>query len=230
MLIKEIEFKVAGTTFDNEDRKNRQDVIKDILKTYKENDYFDKSDLWNGYTNKEIEDYLEEPFEYENVAFPAILKGEKYKNEDCIAIYMQDYYEEEHKIGYVPKNMLEEVSNWLNKGLNVSGSLYVTGGRYKEYDNEEDKVVIRELDTYGAKVKLFFSNEEKQNKDAKIQNNSNEKITLLLLNLVGFVGVGGLHDFYLKKYTRACIKLITINWFGIGTIIDLIKIINNNYN
>lgn len=56
-----------------------------------------------------------------------------------------------------------------------------------------------------------------------------EKKTAMLLCCLGFVGIGGIHDFYLGKIGSGIIKIITINWFMIGTIIDLIKISTGSY-
>lgn len=61
-----------------------------------------------------------------------------------------------------------------------------------------------------------------------ITSDKNKK-TALYLCLLGFLGIGGIHDFYLGKIGSGCIKLITANWFFIGTILDLIKISSGGY-
>lgn len=55
------------------------------------------------------------------------------------------------------------------------------------------------------------------------------KKTALILCLLGFIGLGGIHDFYLGHIGRGIIKLLTLNWFLIGTIIDTIQLLNNSY-
>ena len=55
------------------------------------------------------------------------------------------------------------------------------------------------------------------------------KKTALILCLLGFLCFGGIHDFYLGKIGKGIIKFCTVNWFFIGTIIDLIKILNGSY-
>lgn len=55
------------------------------------------------------------------------------------------------------------------------------------------------------------------------------KQTTLILCLIGFVGLGGLHDFYVGKIGMGIVKLFTLNFFGIGTVIDLIKIAGGTY-
>lgn len=61
-----------------------------------------------------------------------------------------------------------------------------------------------------------------------ITSDKNKK-TAALLCCLGFLGIGGIHDFYLGKIGTGIIKLITVNWFLIGTIIDLIKITSGSY-
>lgn len=56
-----------------------------------------------------------------------------------------------------------------------------------------------------------------------------EKKTALLLCCLGFVGIGGIHDFYLGKIGSGILKVITVNWFFIGTLIDLMKISTGSY-
>lgn len=55
------------------------------------------------------------------------------------------------------------------------------------------------------------------------------KDTALILCAIGFLGIGGLHDFYLGRIGMGLLKLITANWFMIGTIIDLIKLGSGTY-
>lgn len=61
-----------------------------------------------------------------------------------------------------------------------------------------------------------------------ITSDKSKKMAMILCCL-GFVGIGGIHDFYLGKIVRGIIKLLTINWFLIGTIIDLISIAVGSY-
>lgn len=55
------------------------------------------------------------------------------------------------------------------------------------------------------------------------------KKTAMILCAIGFVGFGGLHDFYLGKIGSGFIKILTLNFLMIGTIIDLIKIASGSY-
>lgn len=47
----------------------------------------------------------------------------------------------------------------------------------------------------------------------------------IILCCLGFIGLGGFHKFYEKKYVIGVIYLITMGLFFIGTIIDLIALI-----
>ena len=53
--------------------------------------------------------------------------------------------------------------------------------------------------------------------------------TTLILCSIGFLGLGGLHDFYLGRIGSGIVKIVTLNWFLIGTIIDLVKITTGTY-
>lgn len=55
------------------------------------------------------------------------------------------------------------------------------------------------------------------------------KGTALGLCCLGFIGLGGIHDFYLGKYGIGIIKFCTVNFFMIGTILDLINIASGGY-
>lgn len=55
------------------------------------------------------------------------------------------------------------------------------------------------------------------------------KQTTLILCLLGLVGLGGIHDFYVGKIGLGLVKLFTLNFIVIGTVIDLIKIAGGTY-
>lgn len=55
------------------------------------------------------------------------------------------------------------------------------------------------------------------------------KNTALILCLLGFLGVGGLHDFYVGRYFLGFVKLCTANFLMVGSIIDTIKIASGSY-
>ncbi len=55
------------------------------------------------------------------------------------------------------------------------------------------------------------------------------KTAALVLAAVGFCGCGGLHRFYAGKIFSGLIYLFTGGLFGIGTIIDLVRLANNTF-
>lgn len=50
------------------------------------------------------------------------------------------------------------------------------------------------------------------------------KLVALILCCLGFIGVAGIHRFYVGKVVSGIIWLFTGGLFGIGTIVDLISI------
>lgn len=160
MLVHTIAFKVKGVTFKNEEGKDIQKEIKDILKEYKNNDFFDS--LYGGYTNNDIKEMDLDVSEYEGYSFPAKLIGDEYEGEDCIKIYFKTYNDNYIHVGYVPKNNLDEILEWIAKeGIKTEGRLEVTGGRHKhseivEEDYEEKERIVTEELTYGLKITLNF--------------------------------------------------------------------------
>lgn len=178
MLIHTINFNVKGVTFKNEEGKEVQGEIKNILKGYKDNDYFDS--LYGGYTNSEIKEMDLNVSEYEGKAFSVKLIGDMYNNEECLKVYFKTYNDEYVHVGYAPKDKLKEISEWLNKkDLKVDGKLEVVGGKYKhtefyEEDYEEkEKVVIEEL-TYGLQIVLNFYDEQVSPEYIKMKEEENK--------------------------------------------------------
>ena len=55
------------------------------------------------------------------------------------------------------------------------------------------------------------------------------KMVALILCIVGFFGIAGLHRMYVGKVGSGIAYLFTYGWFGIGTIIDLIGILSGGF-
>ncbi len=180
MLVHKISFKVKGVTFRNEEGKDIQKEIKDILKEYKNNDFFDS--LYGGYTNNDIKEMDLDVSEYEGYSFPAKLVGNEYEGEECIKIYFKTYNDNYIHVGYVPKNNLDEISEWITKeGIKTEGILEVTGGRYKhseiiEEDYEEKERIVTEELTYGLEITLNFYDDKIDNNYLKKQEKINKDI------------------------------------------------------
>jgi TM2 domain-containing membrane protein YozV len=55
------------------------------------------------------------------------------------------------------------------------------------------------------------------------------KKTALICCLLGFLGVAGIHHFYVGNIGKGIIYLCTFGWFFIGTTLDLIKILTGSF-
>lgn len=153
-IVKDINFKIAGVTFEN-----RQDIINSIVKQGIKDGYIEP---YGGYSNKEIIDGPEEVNEANNAELNIRLEKTKYENEDTVALYIKDYEENEFLIGFVPKQNLSNVLEALdimdkNPEYKLRLSSYITGGNIKttEYDGETDKeIVVKDEKIYGINVNL----------------------------------------------------------------------------
>jgi len=56
-----------------------------------------------------------------------------------------------------------------------------------------------------------------------------EKTLTLIFAILGIFGVAGIHRFYAGKIGTGILWLITLGWFYIGTIVDIVNIVNSNF-
>lgn len=59
------------------------------------------------------------------------------------------------------------------------------------------------------------------------QVSSYDKKTALGLCLLGFIGVAGLHRFYVRQHLTGLLYLLTARIFGIGTCVDVVRLLTN---
>lgn len=182
MIVHTMNFKVSGITLPNKDGKDPQTEIKRILKDYKRTGYIDETNLFNGYTNKEIKEDDLSVSEYEGMHFPFKLLQSKFDNEDCVEVYFIEDNKKETHIGYAPKNYVNELIEWFTKeNVTHTMNMKIIGGKKKfvvETENDVgdivDKVVTDELN-YGAVISISFYDNSEQIKTTTQQNNATNK-------------------------------------------------------
>lgn len=109
------------------------------------------------------------------------------------------------KIGYVPDDYADVIFDEITSNRLIGATLEMKGGNYADPDGT--RIVNRT-----PSMQLSVVCEEK--KDAS---------PLLLICVFG--GFIGAHWFYLKNYKKGILYLLTAGLFGIGWIIDIVKII-----
>jgi TM2 domain-containing membrane protein YozV len=58
---------------------------------------------------------------------------------------------------------------------------------------------------------------------------SSEKSKVTALLLCFFVGMLGIHRFYVGKETTGILYIFTLGWLGIGVLVDFIMILSNKF-
>jgi len=149
-----ISFNVAGVTMENDSKKDIQTIIKKAVKSIKES--LDNDDLYEGKSNREIADDGEGDPEFKvfELYFETIddvyLELEPTNQYDPNAIKVIS--EEFGHLGYVPKNMTKKVKTAMTSERHPV-SCVITGGKYKYYDEDEEKV-LTDSHTYGLSIEV----------------------------------------------------------------------------
>lgn len=161
MLVKKISFRVNSDIDKNEDGMNIQKSIESILEEYKKNNYFNF--FYDGHGDKEIIENNIYVTEYQGHEFRGSIEECNLDGKKNYKVYIKDYKGELFHIGYVPFGKVAEIEEWMdnNKNLDMKGSIYITGGKSKYYDANNDKIVTEENE-YEFEVELRFYNNKKE--------------------------------------------------------------------
>jgi hypothetical protein len=157
---KDIRFRVAGVTKTNENKKQIQPLLKRIANGYKKEEQLDSFD---GYTNKEMIEYMIEGTEFEGQYLRNVVEfvpeKENPYDEHAIKVYLEDVEGQKHHIGYVGKDINQRVNKVLAANEIEYTEAEFTGGKQKsiEYDVMEDKehVEVEEL-TRGLHINIYY--------------------------------------------------------------------------
>lgn len=136
-------FNVAGTTFNN-----GQTKLKSLAK-----EYLESNDAYDGFTNKEIEENGPTYQVSVGGGYEITLEPDPGNEYDKNAIKV--IHDELGPIGYVPKESINKVKDIMNNS-NYRLEWDLIGGKVKEYDEDDEKVVINELN-YGLSITLRYS-------------------------------------------------------------------------
>ncbi len=99
--------------------------------------------------------------EFESHTFDGYIKESVFENQKCYKVYINTYDSLFH-IGYAPKKLVNEISEWINrKELKLITNIYITGGKCKHCVSSTrgyvENIEITKVN-YGFKVDLRFCN------------------------------------------------------------------------
>ena len=97
------------------------------------------------------------------------------------------------------------------------------------YDYERGRLrARRELEEARREAEFEEELAERQAEYDSMTSPKSKKTTIWLCCL-GFLGLGGIHDFYLGRIGSGIVKFLTVNLFLLGTIVDLLRITDDSY-
>ncbi len=149
-----LSFKVAGVTFENDNKKKIQSIIKSIVKELR--DSYDKDYFYDGMSNSEIKEEFEfdsdlKIFEINDESIDDIyfvLNPDNIYDPNAIKVVSEEY----GHLGHVPKNLTKKMKQIMDTE-NFNTNCTITGGKFKYYDDEEGKVLIDTWD-YGLSIEV----------------------------------------------------------------------------
>lgn len=135
--LKREHFELSITT-----RDYSNDRIKAVVKEYISEEFFDKDEIYEGLTNSEIEQCGYEVYQLNQPTFSANIRD--FEDSDSFGVYLRDYNDNEIYIGTISKDNVNDVRKVLIFGNNIECYVSLEGGKYKEYDYDKEKVVIKD--------------------------------------------------------------------------------------
>lgn len=155
-------FNVVGIYYDNPDGTSRRKILNQLVKDTRRNSY--EYEFYRGYSNKEIIDDYSSPsdkiYELEDISISDI-ELEPFEYEGSPAFYVNTEF---GCVGCMPANDVENFLKYSNAGEIQDIYAYITGGKYKFVDLEEDdnsyemkEVIATGEDDYGVKVLVELS-------------------------------------------------------------------------
>lgn len=155
--VKMFDFNVTGIT--HEDRQER--IAKMVKKAFKEG-YYEKYD---GMTNNDIKESYDTVFEANHITFHKMkLNKTKFEDQYAIEVYIEDLCDEDksYMVGYVPKNKLKELNEFLeykdsHPEYEYKEFVELVGGKGKRLSYDDEQIEEIELN-YGIEVSLQLFN------------------------------------------------------------------------
>lgn len=158
------DFRVAGTTFDNEDGSSRQDIIRKLAddcraKAGREYLYGEmkNSDILEKYDGSHETSYV---YELQNEIFPVEFQEYVYKGSPALHVVTNRGI-----IGNVPADLVDKVLDLQSISYKTKHHGSFVGGKTKfvEFDYDKDCDVVRTKTlTYGIEVRAIFYTKEEQ--------------------------------------------------------------------
>lgn len=158
---REYNYNTAGVTFNNDDGK----PIQKLLKKYLADECYDPYD---GMTNKDIKeegDYDYEYWQYPEATADVELLITEYDGYPAVKVFAE--IPDKKHIGWIPKESTSGVIDMLKKHP-CDISLHIHGGKYKKLDTDEDDLdsdylpkdkVITEEVSYGARITISYDSD-----------------------------------------------------------------------
>ena len=143
-IVYQKEFKVVGISF--KDRiLNLKQIISNVIEAGALRPYLDKSIL----DMKENKLYQLGEFDEQKLG-DIRLERIDFEGKNAIRVLVNDYQDNYLEVGFVPDDLVPELSEYLDSNLKITG--YITGGNFKNIT--DDGVVVRSLG-YGIRLQVI---------------------------------------------------------------------------